>query len=458
MTRLPRTAIIGAGSSGIAALKALHERGLPVQCFEKSDRVGGNWVFGNRNGMSSAYRSLHINTSRERMEYSDFPMPVTYPDFPHHTQIAEYFNAYVDHFGVRDLIRFETGVEHAARADDGVWELTLESGAMERFDMLLVANGHHWDPRWPEPPFPGAFDGTEMHAHHYVDNEPFRDRNVLVVGIGNSAMDIAVESSFVARRTVLSSRRGAYILPKYLFGRPLDQIGVNAVTGAIPFEYRRSVFGAAFRLGMGRMENYGLPAPDHRLGEAHPTISADFLNRISHGEITWKPNLRSLDGERVTFEDGTSEPVDVIVWCTGYKVSFPFFDEGFISAPGNDLPLFRRVFKPTIDNLAFIALLQPLGATMPLAEAQGQWVARYLRGEYHLPPRGQMELQMEHERARMFRRYVASARHTMQVDFDNYLFDLRREIRRGGRRAMQAGGTLPVPARVVGAAPASIEA
>lgn len=454
MGALPSVCVIGAGSSGIAALKTLHERGIPVECFEKSDRVGGNWVFGNQNGMSSAYRSLHINTSRQRMEYSDFPMPAGYPDFPHHTQIAAYFDAYVDHFGVRDLIRFETGVDHAARDADGVWEITLESGEVRRFDMLLVANGHHWDPRWPEPAFPGTFAGTELHAHHYVDNEPFRDRNVLVVGIGNSAMDIAVESSLVARRTLLSSRRGAYVIPKYLFGRPLDQIGVNALTGAIPFEFRRVVLQALFRLGVGRMEDFGLPKPDHRIGEAHPTISADFLNRISHGEITWKPNLSRLEGEEVVFEDGSREPVDVIVWCTGYKVSFPFFDEQFISAPDNDLPLFRRVFKPGLDNLAFIALLQPLGATMPLAEAQGRWVAAYLRGEYRLPDRARMEADIARDRARMFRRYVASKRHTMQVDFDNYLFGLRVEMLRGGRRARAAGGALPVPARAAVAAPA----
>src|SRR5258708_21164110 len=107
MSTLPTTAIIGAGSSGITAAKALHERGLPFDCFEASDRVGGNWVFGNKNGMSSAYRDLHINTSRDRMQYSDFPMPRSYPDFPHHTQIAAYFDGYVDHFGFPHRIRFD---------------------------------------------------------------------------------------------------------------------------------------------------------------------------------------------------------------------------------------------------------------------------------------------------------------------------------------------------------------
>ncbi len=449
MTDLPSACVIGAGSSGIAAAKALHDRGIPFECFEKSDRVGGNWVFGNKNGMSSAYRSLHINTSRERMEYSDYPMPPDYPDFPHHTHIARYFDSYVDHYGFRDKIVFETGVAHASRDADGVWDVELDTGETRRYDMVLVANGHHWNPRWPEPGYPGSFDGMEMHSHHYVENSDFRDKNVLVVGIGNSAMDIAVESSFVARKTFISSRRGAYILPKYLFGRPLDQIGVNALTPMLPFAFRRAILMTMYRVGVGKVQDYGLPEPDHKIGEAHPTISADFLNRIAHGDMTWKPNVAELQGGRVKFADGSVEDIDVIVWCTGYKVTFPFFDEDFISAPDNDLPLYRRVFNPGIDNLAFIALLQPLGATMPLAEAQGRWIAAYLRGEYRLPSRREMEEAMKREREKMFKRYVASKRHTMQVDFDNYLHALRRELKAGAERARAANFALPIAPRAL---------
>src|SRR3954471_2755273 len=165
----PRVCVIGAGSSGIAAAKVLHERGIAFDCLELSDRVGGNWVFGNANGMSSSYRHLHINTSRERMEYADFPMPKSYPDFPHHTEIAAYFDAYVDHFGLRERIAFETGVERAERRPGGGWEVTLDTGETRPFDMVLVANGHHWNPRWPDPSYPGSFDGEQMHSHHYVD-------------------------------------------------------------------------------------------------------------------------------------------------------------------------------------------------------------------------------------------------------------------------------------------------
>ena len=448
--------MIGAGSSGIAALKGLAERGIPVDCFEKSDRVGGNWVFANRNGMSSAYRSLHTNTSRERMEYSDFSMPRSYPDFPHHTQIAAYFADYVRHFGLDSRITFETGVDRAVRdPTDGVWTVTLDTGESRRYDALLVANGHHWDPRWPEPPYPGTFGGVEMHSHWFVDASDFRDQNVLVVGMGNSAVDIAVESSFVANRTFVSGRRGEHVVPKYVFGRPVDQIGVSPLTPLVPFPVRQAFFRAVYRVAVGRVEDYGLPVPDHRLLESHPTLSADFLGRVAQGEVRYKPEIAALAGNRVQFVDGSEEPIDVIVWATGYKVTFPFFDPGFISAPDNELALYRRVFKPGVDNLFFIALAQPLGPTMPIAEAQGRWIAAYLRGEYHLPPSSEMEAEIHRERERMRRRYVASKRHTMEIDFDDYLFALRREVRAGAQRARMAGFGLPVTPRAQAASAAT---
>ncbi len=451
MSPHPRTAIIGAGSSGIAAAKALHERGLPFDCFEASDRVGGNWVFGNRNGMSAAYRDLHINTSRERMQYSDFPMPRSYPDFPHHAQIAAYFDSYVDHFGFRDAIRFDTVVERARQLPGGTWELTEAGGARHAYDMLVVANGHHWDKRWPQPAFPGAdeFGGIQMHAHDYRDNDFLRGKDVVVLGMGNSAMDIAVEASYVASSTHLAARRGAWIIPKYLFGKPLDQI---ATTPRIPYAISSRVSELVVRMHTGRPERYGLPRPDHRLGAAHPTVSGRILDRIIHGAIAPRPNIASLGPDWVRFADGTQVHADVVIYCTGYRISFPFFDPGFLSAPGNRIELFRRVFKPGNPSLAFVGLLQPLGAIMPLAEAQGQWLAEYLLGRYHLPPRRALEADIRRDIARMRKRYVVSERHTIQVDFDTYLFDLRRERRRGAARARAAGCAPQVPARAAATA------
>ena len=446
--------MIGAGSSGIAAVKALHARGFDVDCYEKSDRVGGNWVWRNKNGMSAAYRSLHINTSRERMEYPDFPMPKSYPDFPHHTHIARYFDDYVDHFGFRERIRFETGVERATRLDGGGWEIATDTGETERYDALFVANGHHWDKRMPEPMFPGAdtFAGVQMHSHDYTGEDPefFRDKRVVVLGMGNSAMDIAVEASFSAAATYLAARRGAHVIPKYLFGRPTDQIGGSA---KIPFEIRRKLFQGLLRAYSGDMERYGLPKPDHRFGDAHPTISNDILSRVAHGEVVPKPNIERLDGGRVVFTDGSSVEADIVVYCTGYKVTFPFFEADLISAPDNDLPLFRRVFHPELSDVFFVGLLQPLGAIMPLAAAQSEWVCDYLAGRYALPAPAELRADMERERRRMFKRYVASKRHTMQVDFDDYLVALDKERKAGAERARTAGFPLPVAPRFA-AAPA----
>jgi dimethylaniline monooxygenase (N-oxide forming) len=283
-----------------------------------------------------------------------------------------------------------------------------------------------------------------MHSHEYVDTEGFEGRNVVVLGMGNSAMDIAVEVSLVTANTYLAARRGAWIVPNYLFGKPSDQLPVNT---RIPFKLRQRWFHELVKRVVGNPADFGLPEPDHLLGQAHPTISNYILARVAHGEVVPKPNIAALEGSRVRFDDGSVEDVDVLVYCTGYKITFPFFDPGLISAPDNDLPLFRRVFHPTVDNVFFLALLQPLGATMPLAEAQAHWVAHHLRGEYHLPDAAAVRADMEAERERMFKRYVRSKRHTMQVDFDDYLFELRRELERGAERARRAGFALPLTAR-----------
>jgi dimethylaniline monooxygenase (N-oxide forming) len=432
---LPTVCVIGAGSSGIAAAKVLHQRGFEFDCFEASDRVGGNWVFGNRNGMSSAYRSLHINTSRERMQFADFPMPAEYPDFPHHTHIAAYFDAYVDHFGFRDRITFGTRVERAAPHAGG-WSVALAGGGTRDYDALIVANGHHWDPRWPDPPFPGTdrFEGTLLHSHEYTgeDADLFRDRRVVVLGMGNSAMDIAVEASFSSAATYLAARRGAWVIPKYVFGRPLDQV---ALPPQIPYAIRRRIQQAVITAAVGRPERYGLPKPDHAFGGAHPTVSDDVLSRIAHGEIEPRPNIARLTERTVVFTDGSEVEADVVILCTGYRVTFPFFDADLISAPGNDLPLFRRVFHPDHRDVFFIGLVQPIGAIMPIAAVQSEWVADALSGRYALPSPTAMRADMQRERKRMFDRYVASQRHTMQVDFEDYLAGVAAERRRGERRA-----------------------
>ena len=431
--------MIGAGSSGIACCQVLNARGIPFECFEKGSEVGGNWRYENDNELSSAYRSLHINTSRGLMSYRTYPMPDDYPDYPNHFQIARYFDDYVDHFSLREKIRFRTEVKSVVPVD-GEWEVTVEgrdgATACERYRAVLVANGHHWDPRWPEPPFPGSerFEGEQIHVHHYREPETLRGKRVLVLGIGNSATDIAVEASRIADATFLAMRRGAYVMPKYLNGKPTDEAASKLLT-MMPLPVQRFVLGRMLGLTAGDMTAYGLPKPDHKLLEAHPTVSAELLSRLGHGDIAVKPNIdRFAGGRTVRFADGSEEEIDLVVYCTGYKITFPFFGEDLVSASDNRLPLYRRVVSIEHPGLYFIGLIQPLGAIMPLAEAQAEWVGDLLGGKGTLPSPSEMRAEIEAEEATMKKRYVASKRHTIQVDFQPYLRQIRKERRRGAQR------------------------
>jgi thioredoxin reductase len=438
MAAAQKVCVIGAGSSGIAACQVLNARGIAFECFEKGSHVGGNWRYENDNELSSAYRSLHINTSRGLMAYKTYPMPDDYPDYPNHFQIARYFDDYVDHFALREKIRFRTEVNSVVPVD-GEWEVSVgdRDGDREtrRYRAVVVANGHHWDPRWPEPAFPGSevFEGEQIHVHHYREPEVLRDKRVLVLGIGNSATDIAVESSRIAEKTYLAMRRGAYVLPKYMNGKPTDESASPLLTRA-PLAVQRFIIGRMLGITAGDMTAYGLPEPDHKLLQAHPTVSAELLSRLGHGDIEVKPNIDRFSGGRhIRFIDGSEEEIDLIVYCTGYKISFPFFDEQLVSAKDNRLSLYRRVVSVDHPGLYFVGLIQPLGAIMPLAEAQAEWVADLLGGRGTLPSSSEMRAEIAAAERKMKKRYVASKRHTIQVDFHPYL----REIRRERRRAIQ---------------------
>ena len=445
-----KVCVIGAGSSGIASCQVLHTRGIDFDCFEKGSGVGGNWRYQNDNGMSSAYASLFINTSRKMMEYASYPMPDDYPDYPHHTEIAAYFDDYVDHFGFRDRISFNTEVTSVEPNGDGSWKVAIGDGEERDYDAVLVANGHHWDPKLPEPPFPGqdSFAGEQLHAHWYREpDERFTGKRVLVLGIGNSATDISVETSRVSEITYLAMRRGAHVIPKYLGGKPTDAYAPEWAS-YLPFKVTRTMLMRQLKQIQGSMEDYGLPKPDHKLGEAHPTVSSDLLPRIGHGRIKPKPNIARIDGGTIHFVDGTSAEVDTIVWCTGYRITFPFFESEVIDTTGNHVPLFRRVVHPERPGLYFIGLVQPLGAIMPIAERQSEWIADVLEGRAALADPTTMRTEISEEEAAMRERYVASTRHTIQVDYRPYMRLLDKERKRveGERRPLGTARPQPAPA------------
>ncbi|MFG2089768.1 MULTISPECIES: flavin-containing monooxygenase [unclassified Spirillospora] len=440
MTSACRVAVIGAGAAGLATGKAMRDAGLEVVLYEKGDRPGGLWARGNSSGLSPAYASLHLNTSKGRTEFADFPMPRRWPDYPSADMIAGYLADYAERFGVVPHIRFHTAVASVERGEGRSWAVTTEAGDVERFDAVVVANGHNWDPRWPEPAYPGEFTGTQMHAHDYRAPDVFRDRRVLVVGMGNSAMDIAVDASHVAHGPVLlSARRGVHIVPKYLFGRPSDATG--GALAVLPWRMRQRIAETMLRLAVGNPRDYGLPAPSGGLFQNHPTISDTILHRLTHGEVEARPGIERLDGEKVVFDGGAADAVDVIVWATGYRVSVPFLPSGLTGGDPERLPLFKRVFHLDDPSLAFVGLMQSTGAALPIVEAQAKLAAAYFSGTYALPPPPERRRAVARALRAATRRW-GDRRPMMRVDFDQYVADLPREMK-AGRARLARGGARP---------------
>lgn len=449
MPALPKSCIVGAGCSGFTTAKALQDRGLPFDIFEMTGDIGGTWNFNNPGGKSACYQSLHIDTSKTRMQFQDFPIPANFPDYPHHAQVLSYFNAYVDKFDLRRKITFNTRVEKAVRGADGVWSVRLSTGETRRYDALFVCNGHHWDPNTPE--FPGSFEGVEMHSHAYrTPFEPYDlvGKNVLVVGMGNSAMDIASELAQkpIAKKLMVAARRGVWIFPKYINGHPPDK---GVAPAWIPNWLYRFMMKRMIVKTVGHMKNYGLPEPEHHPADAHPSVSGEFLTRAGCGDVHMKPNIAEKMGKQVKFADGSVEDVDAIIYATGYNITFPFLDQETAPVVDNHIGLFKRIWRPGVPNLFFMGLAQPLPTLVNFAERQAKWIAAFLMGEYVLPPADEMEKSIVADEEAAMGRYYKSRRHTMQVNFDKYCIDIQMEQARGAAKARAegwGGAKLPIPA------------
>lgn len=432
-TAQPRICVIGAGPSGLTTLKNLIQAGLTdITCYETSDAVGGNWVFRESEGHSSVYASTHLISSKKLSQFEDYPMPDDYPDFPSHRQVLAYFDAYARDFGVLPYIRFRCRVDHAARDRIGRWIVRAtgpEGTREELFDYLLVCSGHHFDPAMPS--YPGRFSGRTLHSHSYKRAEPFRDKRVLVVGGGNSACDIAVDLCRTAAHTAISMRRGYHIIPKIVFGMPVD-VAYRRLRH-LPKPIRRFLLDAGLNLVIGHWERYGLERPTRPVLEMHPTLNTDVLLQIRHGRIHPRRGIARLDGESVVFTDGKSENYDVIIWATGYRTSFPFFDRGFIDwRDAIRLPLYLKMMPADIPNLYFIGLFQPIGCIWNLADHQAHIAALQIAGRLARP--ADLQRRIAHEMGARHWRFEDRPRHQAEVDYHDFRKSLLKELK-GARSA-----------------------
>ncbi|MEN2980005.1 NAD(P)-binding domain-containing protein [Tistrella bauzanensis] len=421
--------IIGGGSSGVAVAKALKQRGIGFDCFEAGSDIGGMWRYQNDNGLSSAYASLHIDTSRDNLGYSDVPIPRDLPDFLSHAQFLAYLEDYADRFDIRRHITFRTRVEAVTPAAGGRWQVRLSDGRSPAYATVIVANGHLWDPRWPD--FQGRFDGTQIHAHHYRTADPFQDRDVLVVGLGNSAVDIAVDLCRRARSVTISTRRSAWIMPKYLMGIPVDRWSATISRRLhLPTRITRMIMARLIRLGVGDQRRFGLPRPAHPMWREHATLSQELLPYIGHGWITPRPDIARLDGDGVCFVDGSRQRIDAIIHATGYKTTMPFLDKTLFD-PDQPISLYRRMLSPDHPGLIFAGLVQPIGPTIPLVEHQARWLAAMLAGDIRLPDRATQLREIARHHNRQRRSYLDTARYALEVDFKTYIRQMAADRRRG---------------------------
>ncbi|CAM5160758.1 unnamed protein product [Natator depressus] len=432
-----RIAVIGAGVCGLSSIKCCLDEGLEPICFERSSDIGGLWRFEENpeEGRASIYKSVIINTSKEMMCFSDFPIPADFPNYMHHSKVMEYFRMYAEHFNLLKYIRFKTTVVSVTKSADfsttGQWDVVTETEGKQEsaiFDGVMVCTGHHTNAHLPLDSFPGIekFRGRYFHSRDYKKPQEFSGKRVIVIGIGNSGTDLAVELSHSAAQVFLSTKRGAWILGRIgEEGYPLDTIYLTRymefLMRIVPLSllnyFAEKKLNAKFNHAI-----YGLQ-PAHRFFSQHPTFNDDLPNRIISGKVLVKPNVREFTETSAIFEDGTrEEDIDVVIFATGYRFSFPFLGD-CAKVVKNQVSLYKFVFPPQLEKptLAFIGLIQALGAVMPIAELQGRWATRVFKGLNRLPSASDMLADIAQKREEMAKRYVKSQRYTIQAYYIPYM-------------------------------------
>ncbi|HWW91024.1 MAG TPA: PPOX class F420-dependent oxidoreductase [Solirubrobacteraceae bacterium] len=422
--------MIGAGMSGLAAVAALTQAGFEVTCYEAGTAVGGMWRYENDSGRSAAYASLQTNTSGRRMQYPSFPQPALAREFPHHSEMCAYLEAYAEANDLKPHISFGATVQRAEPVAHG-WEVTVDGGVRE-FDWLVVSSGHYWNPAAPE--IPGEFAGETMHVRGYRTPERFAGRRVVVVGGAQSALDLATELATVASGVTLACDHVHHLLPRYAFGRPLDERDSPAAL-MVPLPAVRLIVRSLTRLARARIDRGELPAPAHPLFEGHwpiivsPAIEAALADRA----FRCRPRVVAVAGETVRFADGSEEPADVVLFATGYTIGFPFLPDRLQRARDWEFPLYRRIVSPHAQRLAFIGMVEAGPGMFEIVERQSQWLTELVAGRLSLPAPATMWDAIDAGERRSRRQFAATGRHTIFCNRHAYLRMLAGDVRRASK-------------------------
>ncbi|WP_280443923.1 flavin-containing monooxygenase [Nocardia brasiliensis] len=366
-----RVCVVGAGPSGLVMARRLRAAGIPFDVYEKHSDVGGIWDPANAG--SPVYDSAHFISSRFTSGFYGYPMPDSYPDYPSWRQILDYIRGFARNENLYDYIQFDTPVQGAVRDDQGNWVVTV-NGEQRLYRALVIAPGMTWHAN--EPTFPGrdTFMGEIRHSSTYFHPSEFAGKRVLVVGAGNSGVDIACDAAAHADAAFLSVRRGYRFIPKHIFGMPVDvffnQGGQLPAGVTVPQD-----LSALIDALVGDLTRFGLPAPDHSALESHPIVNDQILHHLAHGDITAKPNVAEFDGAAVRFADGSVEEIDLVLLATGYEFRMPFIDEGYFEWHHGRPDLYLHIFNRQIDNLYVLGAVEFADAAYKRFEEMAQLVA-----------------------------------------------------------------------------------
>lgn len=436
-------AVIGAGCSGLVAIKSCLEEGLEPACFELSNDIGGLWRYTEKveEGRASIYQSVVMNTSKEMSCYSDFPMPAHFPNFLHNSKFLEYYRLYAEHFGLMKYIKFKTRVCSVRKRPDfsasGQWDVVTEKDGKREsaiFDAVLVCSGRFTKPVFPIKSFPGLekFKGKFLHSREYKHPDGFQGKRVLVVGIGNSGVDIATELSRVAAQVFISTKRGGWIVSRLIdHGFPWDTWIHTRFKTWLRLSLPVSLVNWLITRRLNEwfdQEAYGLQR-DSSLWK-DPLANDDLPGCIFRGSVVVKPAAVEFGETSVTFEDGTQEDFDIIIFATGFSISFPFLEESVFTISDSTVSLYKNVFLPNLENptLAFIGLIRPIGSILVASEMQTRWATRVFKGLNKLPPLEECMEDIAKKSKVLTQRYGTLQGNAFQIEFIEYVDEIASEI------------------------------
>jgi dimethylaniline monooxygenase (N-oxide forming) len=422
-------AIIGAGAGGLCAAKYLTAQGVEVTIFEAGSRIGGLWVYDNDSGMSPAYKSLHINSEAKVSTFIDFPFEDDTPLYPDHKEMSRYFERYAEHFDLTRRVRFNSRVA-AIKPTDRAFEVTLESGETYTFDGVIIASGHQSVPR--HPPQIESYTGHYLHAHAYRVPAPFADQRVLVIGPGNSGVDIAADICTVTDQTVLSARSPVLIMPRMMFGVPNSRTLLKLERPFLPWKLRVWIRTTLTRMFHGRMEQWGFRTPKTR---THPISHPILISQIAWGRITVKPGIASVDGKTITFNDGSSEAFDAVIAATGYNTAIPFLADDIspVDSETTHVALYNRVAHPRVDGLYFIGFFDVTGGSnIRMMDDQADYIASLITRAVKRPSEDEMLGAIETEREWAISQFPDSPRYGLELDPRRYRKRLALDYQRNG--------------------------